>query len=209
MRTLHYLLVAAWMTVFMYMPAAQAQKKDKYSFTYRMNLRLFGGVAFQNGASYTDMFKTERMGSFGSLFLGYRFDEQSKSANYFGVFGSMYSIKPESMQTMNTDQAIQLSNPTPTTSTTGYNLEAGFIFNDWFRLSAGYGRMGLPSGNTPDALSHFTGTGAIIIGRGGFNIHLSSTAMFGGDLDKACFRTNAGIGLNFKFMKGRKTSSNE
>jgi hypothetical protein len=208
MRQIVLSILFSCFSLFLLHPEASAQKKDKYTFTYRMNLRLFGGVAFQNGSSYSEMFKTERMGNYGSLFLGYRFDEESKKANYFGIFGTIYSVKPESLSIMNTDGAIKLSAPSPTGRTNGFNVEGGFIFSDWFRISAGYGNLGLPTGNNPDAISYFSGTGGIILGKGGFNIHLTTTALFGGDLEKSCFRTNAGVGLNFKFLKGRKAASN-
>jgi hypothetical protein len=181
--------------------------QSRYTFTNRVNLRLFGGFAAQNGANYDNLFSDGKNGPFGSLFLGYKFDEDNKSANYFGLFGNMAKINGTSILQLKTDDALTVPSTFTGAQSYVYEVEGGFILGEWFRISAGTGNMQIPITNAWQKSNYFTGTSGFIFGRKGFNVHTGTTVMFGGNMKRTAFRVNLGMGLSFKFIKTRKQSS--
>jgi hypothetical protein len=181
--------------------------QDKYSYTNRMNIRLSGGIAAQNGANYNQLFSNGKSGPYGSIFVGYRFDENTNVANYFGVFGTVTKMSGTSVQQMDIDKVLALSPNFNGNASNSYEAEAGFVFGDWFRLSAGVGTMQIPTVGAWQNNNYYTGTSGFLIGRNAVNFHATTTVLFGGDLTKTAFRVNAGLGFSFKFLKGRKKYS--
>lgn len=181
--------------------------QDKYSYTNRMNIRLSGGIAAQNGANYNQLFSNGKSGPYGSIFVGYRFDENTNVANYFGVFGTVTKMSGTSVQQMDIDKVLALSPNFNGNAANSYEAEAGFVFGDWFRLSAGVGTMQIPTVGAWQNNNYYTGTSGFLIGRNAVNFHATTTVLFGGDLTKTAFRVNAGLGFSFKFLKGRKKYS--
>jgi hypothetical protein len=181
--------------------------QNKYSFTNRLNVRISGGIASQNGANYDQLFMDGKTGPYGTAFLGYRFDEDSDVANYFGVFGSVVKISGKSIQQMDLDEVMPVSSNFTGGESLAHEVEGGFIFGDWFRLSAGAGRMQIPTVGAWQYNNYYTGTGGFLIGKKVLNFHATTTVLFGGDLTKTAVRVNAGVGFSFKFLKSRKQSS--
>jgi hypothetical protein len=181
--------------------------QSKYTFTNRLNLRIFGGLSAQNGVSYSNLFSDNKSGPFGSMFLGYRFDEQNKSANYFGVFGNLAQVDANSVLLLKSDDVMSISPNFTGGLSYAYEIEGGFVFGDWFRLSAGKGNMQVPISNSWQSVDYYTGTGGFIFGKKAINLHTSTTVLFGGDMKRTAFRVNLGLGFSFKFLKSRKQDS--
>jgi hypothetical protein len=181
--------------------------QSKYTFTNRVNLRIFGGQSAQNGVSYSNFFSDNKSGPFGSLFLGYRFDEQNKSANHFGIFGNLAQVNGNSILLLESDEAMSISPNFTGGVSYAYEIEGGFVFGDWFRLSAGKGNMQVPISNSWQPINYYTGTGGFIFGKKTINLHTSTTVLFGGDMKRTAFRVNLGLGFSFKFLKSRKQDS--
>lgn len=181
--------------------------QNKYSYTTRMNIRISGGIAAQNGASYDQLFSNGKSAPYGTAFVGYRFDENSDAANYFGLFGTVLKMSGSSVQQMDIDEVLVLSPSFNGNPSNAYEVEAGFVFGDWFRLSGGVGNMRIPTVGAWQPNSYYTGTGGFILGRKALNFHATTTVLFGGDLTKTAFRVNAGLGFSFKFLKARKKYS--
>lgn len=187
--------------------ASAVHAQNKYSYTTRMNIRLSGGIAAQNGANYDQLFSNGKSGPYGSLFIGYRFDENESAANYFGVFGTLTKISGTSVQQMDIEEVLSLSPNFNGNASNAYEAEAGFVFGDWFRLSGGVGTMQIPTVGAWQNKNYYTGTSGFLIGRKAVNFHATTTVLFGGDLTKTAFRVNAGVGFSFKFLKARKKYS--
>jgi len=181
--------------------------QNKYSYTARMNIRISGGIAAQNGATYDQLFSNGKSAPYGTAFIGYRFDENSDAANYFGLFGTVLKISAPSVQQMDIDEVLAVSPSFNGDPSNAYEVEAGFVFGDWFRLSGGIGNMRIPTVGAWQPNSYYTGTGGFILGRKALNFHATTTVLFGGDLTKTAFRVNAGLGFSFKFLKARKKYS--
>lgn len=180
--------------------------QDKYTFTTRMNLRIFGGIAAQNGSTYNNLLADNKIGPWGGAFVGYRFDENSNTANYFGLFGNVAKINSASIQEWKSEQVAPIPQNFTGNVSYAYEVEAGFIFGDWFRLSGGAGTMQIPITGNWHNKKYYTGTGGFVLGKGAVNLHATTSVLFGGDLNKSAFRVNAGLGFNFKFLKSRKTN---
>ena len=189
---------------FLIFSAHSVHAQSKYSYTTRMNIRISGGIAAQNGATYDQLFSNGKSGPYGTAFIGYRFDENPEAANYFGVFGSVVKINGTSVQEMKIDQVLAVPPTFNGGASYAYEAEAGFIFGDWFRLSGGIGNMQIPTVGAWHTANYYTGTGGFILGRKAVNLHATTTVLFGGDLTKTAFRVNAGLGFSFKFLKARK-----
>lgn len=194
-------------TFFLFIFAVSTSAQSKYTFTNRVNIRLIGGVAAQNGADYNNLFSDGKNGPFGSLFLGYRFDEENKSANYFGFFGNVTKVNGSSILILKTDEALSIPSSFTGGPSYAYEVEGGFILGEWFRISAGIGNMNIPVANAWQKTNYFTGTSGFIFGKKAFNIHTGTTVMFGGSMKRTAFRVNVGMGLSFKFLKSRKQFS--
>jgi len=181
--------------------------QNKYSFTNRLNIRISGGIAAQNGVDYDHLLSNGKSGPYGTLFLGYRFDDNTNTANYVGLFGTTLKISGTSIQQMGIDKALVVPSNFNGGSANAFELEGGLIFGDWFRLSAGVGSMQLPTVGAWQKKNYYTGTGGFIFGKKLINFHATTTVLFGGDLTKSAFRVNAGFGFSFKFLKSRKKYS--
>ncbi len=180
--------------------------QDKYTFTPRMNLRIFGGLAAQNGATYNNLIADNKIGPWGGAFVGYRFDENSNEANYFGLFGNIAKINSASIQEWKSEQVAPIPQNYTGNVSYAYEVEAGFIFGDWFRLSGGMGTMQIPITGNWHNTKYYTGTGGFVLGKGAVNLHATTSVLFGGDLTKSAFRVSTGLGFNFKFLKSRKVN---
>jgi hypothetical protein len=178
--------------------------QNKYTFTQRANLRVGALYSFQNGANFDSIMKTSKASIHGTAFLGYRFDPKNTGANYFGVFAALGSVSQRSILEIKSTNAL----PIPVTYTSGSaslkELEVGFIFADWFRLSAGPGFLSLPITGGKQSYNYYSSTAGLIIKAGPLNFNSTTGIQFGGDLLKPLFRVGIGASLSFTFINSRK-----
>lgn len=172
-------------------------------FVKRANLRLGANYMFQNGAGYKNLMATGKNSYQGMVFLGYRFDPSAFSSNYVGVFGSLGTTTITSINQMQTDGAIELPLTYTGQKAYIYDLEVGFILDNWFRISAGPGRMSLPIVGGTKNYQYYNGTVGIIIPVGAIDINALTSAQFGGDYNKTTIRASIGAALNFNFLRTR------
>lgn len=183
---------------------SNGQRLNKYQFTQRVNLRIGGGFDFQNGSSYDQILESTKSGLYGEGFIGYRFDENNKRANYFGLFGYVGAVNSGSLNTMNMEEVINIQSKYIGNKSYAYEIEGGFILNDWFRISAGKGLYTLTNNDLNKNLNYYSATSSIIFGKKVLNFSIKNSIQFGGDLQKLSYRLGAGLTLNFIFLKTHK-----
>ena len=141
----------------------------------------------------------------GTAFLGYRFDPKKRTANYIGVFATMGGLPQPSLNQMKSDNAIALPLGYNGQKATALEFEGGFIFGDWFRISAGPGVINIPLSNGgQQQLRYYSGTAGLIVKMGGFNVNTNAGMQFGGDFQKPTYRVSVGAGFSFSFFNFRK-----
>ncbi len=200
MKRLHYLLLVAALL------SAQLGygQANRYTLTKRLNLRVGANYNFQNGVNLDSLFQPEKGSIEGNIFLGYRFDPNGNKANYFGVFGAMSSIQATSLNLMKADQAIVLPAGYNQNRASVLEVQGGFIFGNWFRLSAGPGIMNIPvTGNNSVKYKYFIGTTGVIFNLGTLKLNMNASSQFGGDLKKNIWRMGIGLGFGFDFLNAR------
>lgn len=169
----------------------------------RANLRAGVNYIFQNGSNYNDIAATGKENIQGNGFIGYRFDPENERANYFGLFGSMSGIQSASITQMVNDSAIVA----PPNYTNGKgsltDVEVGFIFREWFRISVGPGKMKLPVTGGWSNLKYYNATAGLVFRIGAVNLNFNTSTQFGGDIKKPTFRVAAGAALSFNFINAR------
>ena len=176
----------------------------EYKFVKRANLRIGANYNFQNGSSFDSLFRSNKGSLQGNIFLGYRFDPNGSSANYFGLFGAVSSITPASLYQMRADQALILPSTYTIEKASVMEIEGGFIFGDWFRISAGPGVMRVPTtGNNSIKYKYFSGTTGVSFNLGKLKFNMNASSLFGGDLKKNVWRAGVGLGFSFDFLNAR------
>jgi len=178
--------------------------QNKYTFTQRANLRLGAQYSFQNGSGFDSIFQTRKASVQGTAFLGYRFDPKNAGANYFGLFATVGSISKNSILQMKQSQVLLLPQSYASEAGSVIELEAGFIFGDWFRISGGPGFLSVPLTAGKQSYKYYSATSGIIIKAGSFNLNGTTGVQFGGNFLKPCFRVGLGAGFTFNFLNARK-----
>jgi hypothetical protein len=188
--------------LFVFFSSSFAQTKKV---TPRANLRFGANYAFQGGTSIGNLFNPDFTFLQGTAFLGYRFDPKKRTANYIGVFATMGGLPQPSLNQMKVDNAIALPVGYNGQKATALEFEGGFIFGDWFRISAGPGLLNIPLSNgSQKQLRYYSGTAGLIVKMGGFNVNTSAGMQFGGDFLKPTYRVSVGAGFSFSFFNFRK-----
>lgn len=177
---------------------------NRYSLTKRANLRVGANYNFQNGVNFDSLFQSGKGSLQGNMFLGYRFDPSGGKANYFGVFGALSTIQPTSLNRMKDDNALVLPSGYNQGKATIVEIEGGFIFGNWFRISFGPGTLQIPTtGNNTVTYKYLSGTTGFIINLGAMKLNLNASSQFGGDLEKNVWRAGVGLGFGFDFLNAR------
>jgi hypothetical protein len=83
------------------------------------------------------------------------------------------------------------------------DIEVGFIFREWFRISVGPGKMKLPVTGGWSNLKYYNATAGLVFRIGAVNLNFNTSAQFGGEIKKPTFRVGAGAALNFNFINAR------
>lgn len=172
----------------------------------RAHLRIGANYAFQGGSDILKILNPD----FGHVqltgFLGYRFDHKRRTANSLGVFATMGGIPQASINQMIIDNAFTPSfGYSNGKNTRSIEFEGGFIFGDWFRLSAGPGTLYIPQSNGSTLqLKYYSGTAGITIKLGGLTLNSTASMQYGGDIKTPTYRVGVGAGFAFSFIKTAK-----
>jgi len=196
----NYLLSILFITFF----SSSLFSQNKYTFTQRANLRIGALYCFQNGANFDSIMKPRKASIHGTAFLGYRFDPKNTGANYFGIFATLGSVTQRSLLEIKTTNAISFPVTYSSGSASLKELEVGFIFGDWFRISAGPGFLSLPITGGQQSYNYYSSTAGLVIKAGPLNFNSTTGVQFGGDLLKPLFRVGIGASLSFTFLNSRK-----
>lgn len=127
--------------------------------------------------------------------LGFQtFTEKGKKNNVIGVFGKIGFIPIDLLQVQFDDLNINQSIDTVRNNYDFMELEFGFISNQVFRLSLGYGWLNsYDIEHNPYTLNYFCSTVGLSLPVSSARINLLVTAMRGRDFDKFVFRPSVGL----------------
>lgn len=196
-----FLMITAALFLFSFTSIAQPIKVVN-----RAHLRVGANYAFQGGTNIENVLNPDFAHLQFTAFLGYRFDHKTRTANSIGVFATMGGIPQASITQMRNDNAFSQSFfYNNGESTRSLEFEGGFIFGDWFRLSAGPGTLFIPqsNGNTQQ-LKYYSGTAGITIKLGSLTLNSTAGMQFGGDIKTPTYRVGVGAGFAFSFIKSVK-----
>ena len=170
-----------------------------------LECKVFGGGGFYGGriADNPQFFNSTLSYWTGELGLFYRFDASTREerGQLVGLFATFGLPSLQSISTMLVEQNhAQWSGPSLETHGL-YEAEAGFVFGEWFRLTAGIGQQFFASAVGPNKLTYFVSTGGFIVRFGTFEVAAMTSVLFGGDYTYAAGRYSLVAGLHFPFMQ--------
>lgn len=142
----------------------------------------------------------------GQAMLAYRFSidkngkkERGHSLGFFGSYGFIDKA---------TIQNVILTNISPSISTpelqmqhSFYEIEAGGLIREWFRLSGGIGTQNFEYKSGIIAKQYYTTTMGFVIRFGMVEFDLNFTGLFGGFYQAPSIRTNFTLNLHLKAIK--------
>lgn len=120
----------------------QKQKKERF---HRLTLQVGGAANYAWGSVFEqpEVFNKSLLGVNSTGFIGIRMGmrEQNGKANLFGIWGRNGLMTQNAANTILNYQGISLSNPNKVKDKFFSEWEVGFVYREWFRLSAGMGYM--------------------------------------------------------------------
>ncbi|MCI4669957.1 MAG: hypothetical protein MRZ79_17605 [Bacteroidia bacterium] len=147
----------------------------------------------------------ERTNYNAEALLGIRFDQGRKRANVLGVWGTAGFSSPQTVGLLLSEQGlaqnfeVDLGNP----SYRFQEVEAGFLFKEWFRLSGGLGNQEFTttSGeNVNIEYMKFT-TGLSLKITKSIKWNTNATFLMVDGSDKFSFRPSTGLSFRFNFLR--------
>ena len=139
-------------------------------------------------------FDSRVLSGHGTAMLGYRFGNRRKKS-CFGVFGSYgkYSEEATAILSPAAGNESQLS---------FLEIEGGFIFNEWFRLSGGWGRDQLSGEGDDGSRNYIPATVGFSFGPRNFKFELNNTMIFPREEDQILWRPSVGLAIKLDFLRG-------
>ncbi len=170
---------------------------------YKLNLRILGNAAYYYGALNNQKdFKYKLNMPNGSIFAGLRFDasDANENGNLFGFFARYGEIHKDALFLANIEQFQEINNIANIMKF--YEIETGFIFNEWFRMSVGYGSLinndKLKAWKRP---IYYTSTIGFDFNWSIVSFELSSSFAFHEKIENITARLNLGLGLTFNLFR--------
>jgi len=145
----------------------------------------------------------ERTNLMGEALLGLRFDHKGRKANVIGVWGSAGNSSPETVGLLLTEQGDMREVDMMTSSHRFYELEGGFLFREWFRISGGVGTQEFTDINGEfDRLEYFkVSTGLSIRLTKSIKWNTNAAFLFSEGSNTYSFRPSTGLAFRFNFLK--------
>lgn len=148
---------------------------------------------------------SERTNYMAEGLLGIRFDQGRKRANVLGVWGTAGFSSPQTVALLLNEQGlaqgldVDMANP----SHRFQEVEAGFLFKEWFRLSGGLGNQEFVTTageNVNVEYMKFT-TGLSLKITKSIKWNTNATFLMADGSDKISFRPSTGISFRFNFLR--------
>jgi hypothetical protein len=136
-------------------------------------------------------------------FLGIRYGMHgTRRANAFGVYGNLGGISSAALNRVFGAQGVN-SEVDFFSQNQFQALEAGFLFKNFFRLSAGYGHQQFTNNaGEIGRVDYYTATTGFYVPLGRrFTWTTTATAMVGKDFQKVTIRPSTGIAYRIKFLR--------
>lgn len=130
--------------------------------------------------------------------LGLIFDNSEKSSNILVVSGRYGKMSKSATFLLQFEQFNRF-NPSLEESIF-YEVEVGFIFDEWFKLSAGYGNLDIKAIDKKK-IDYYVSTLGFDFNWSIVNFEISSTFTYHKSLETVSCRINLGAGIAFKFFK--------
>lgn len=125
----------------------------------------------------------------------------SARGNALALFATAGTMNAHAMGKLH-QAHLPSGNPAPHVSQHFWELEAGWMFRQWFRLSAGTGQQLIKTpeyNNSP--LEYYTTTSGIVLRMGRAELDLTATAMWGQFYKEPALRYNATLNIFFSFAR--------
>lgn len=136
------------------------------------------------------------------LGIRYGLNGSHRRANVVGVFGDFGMAATPALQRIFSEQNVY-QEVQPNTQAEFRSLEAGFIFREWLRLSAGVGnQFFVDARGAQQQVDYYTATTGIYVPLGRrLTWTTTATAMFGQDFQKVTIRPATGLAFRLNFMR--------
>lgn len=181
---------------------AKTRKKSKA----RFHLQLGGAAHYTSGGLYDELDQFDRdMTSWqGEGMVGLRFDFKRRgNANVFGVWGRQGGYTDAALTRVILDQKLPYRVDAAGEERMFREVEVGFLFREWFRVSAGQGQI------TFTDVTQNTQTLNYYLATTGFSFRLSRslkwntslTTLFGQDFEQFAFRPSMGLAFRFNAFR--------
>lgn len=167
----------------------------------KLNLRMGIGAQYQGSImEKLQDFNRNNVRLFAEGFGGIKLDAGESGSSFLGIFGRYSSIGSKTIDFLKADNAIVYTEPAK--YALQYEIEAGVILHDWFRLSAGKGRWQVKNSNNTkgSAINYVIVTSGINLKFESFNMFANGSVLFQNDLKKYIYRGSVGFMVDFRFL---------
>ncbi len=145
---------------------------------------------------------SERTNLMGEGMIGIRFDHKGRRANVLGLWGTSGFSSPQTVALLLNEQNLPFEVDMSGSSFRFQEVEAGFLFKEWFRLSGGVGTQELRSVSGEniefDYYKFTTGLSLRITRSIKWNTYASFLMSEGSD--NISFRPSTGLSFRFNFL---------
>ncbi|MFW5887060.1 MAG: trypsin-like peptidase domain-containing protein [Bacteroidota bacterium] len=188
----------------------EQKRLSRASLPPRVSTRIgMGALVYGGNADYVlDYFSSSedvnspKIAINGQLSLGYRFTSGVRNiytrATSINVFLSGGSFNSTSIQHVLQDYPGTIMNDSKSDFFPYFETEGGFLFKEWYRLSAGIGRQYLQ--NDLQTIKYGTLTTGFIIPGGAIESDFLFLALYGKEREQLGFRFHLLLNLHFKYL---------
>jgi|GEM_PF-2200404 len=193
------------------------RKAERLLLPYRVSLKIGGGAQhyFNNILNLTSItpntpnnffFIQENITPIGNAMLAYRFNikkkgrkERGNSLGIFANYGFLNKKTTADIYQTNVNAIVPNGNLKPYQGF--FEIEAGGLAREWFRLSGGVGKQNIEGENTTTSLQYYTTTAGLIARFGFIEFDFNFTTLFGGFYKAPSARANITLNIHLKGVK--------
>ena len=186
------------------------QKNDRYNNRVRydrLHLQVGGAGTYLYDQSNETGFDPapERVDGYLEGMVGIRFDanRRGRRANVLAGWGTVGVLSPQSVSVLLAEQGIRGGVDGSAETFQYQELEAGFLFKEWFRLSGGVGMLEyLDASGALQDFNYYKLTSGFSIGlTRSIKWNTFATVMVGEGGDTFSFRPSTGLSFRFNFLR--------
>ena len=183
----------------------QRKKRNRYD---RLHLQVGGAGSYLYDQSNETGFdpQAERVDGFAEGMIGLRFDirgRRGRRANVLAGWGTVGVLSPQSVRVLLAEQGVAGGVDASAVSYQYQEMEAGFLFKEWFRLSGGVGMLEYQDlSGAVQTFNYYKATSGFSIGLTRaikWNTYATVLVAEGGS--NFTFRPSTGLSFRFNFLR--------